>query len=482
MTTAQPTLHPVQLLTLPLRHPRYWIVPTLAVACLAAVYAFVRPLRWEAAQALIVRNEAASNPGQPGKFSQPEEMKAVQETILELARSRGVLLAALSEVGPPTGYRGAAAAWPTEEALEDLRDELKLSPPKGAEFGKTEIFYLQVRDKEQHRAVALAEAITGQLERRYQELRDSRAQSMIGELDKAADVARRDLAESTARLKTVEQQVGSELAELRTLEDASTGESALRRTLTEIRTELRTAQSARQTSEQLLTVLKGAEQDPAALIATPAALLESQPALKKLREGLVDAQLKSADLEGRMSAAHPLVQAARGAEQEIRQRLHGEVTTAIRNTAIDLELSGKRLAMLEGQLAEVTDKLDQLAGLRAEYANLVAETRNRSNLLERADQTLAEARFSQATARAASLIGRIDAPITGDRPVGPSRSTIVLAGLIGGLLAGLGLLVLVAEPQVVTTATQPVVGANGRAGLPAPAVFARSRVFGTGRC
>ena len=39
----------------------------------------------------------------PGKFSYPEEMKTVQETILEVVKSRSVLAAALREVGPPAG-------------------------------------------------------------------------------------------------------------------------------------------------------------------------------------------------------------------------------------------------------------------------------------------------------------------------------------------------------------------------------------------
>ena len=62
---------------------------------------------WEASQALIVRNEASSAEKGPGKFSYPEEMKTVQETILEVVRSRSVLEAALREVGPPADCENA---------------------------------------------------------------------------------------------------------------------------------------------------------------------------------------------------------------------------------------------------------------------------------------------------------------------------------------------------------------------------------------
>ena len=65
-------------------------------AAAATFYAAVRRPTWNATQALIVRNRAsAGEEGLPGKFRQPEEMKTFQETIVELARSRGVLESAL---------------------------------------------------------------------------------------------------------------------------------------------------------------------------------------------------------------------------------------------------------------------------------------------------------------------------------------------------------------------------------------------------
>ena len=68
---------------------------------------------------------------------------------------------------------------------------------------------------------------------------------------------------------------------------------------------------------QLLTLLKDAEADPTRLMAAPNSLLDSQPALRRLKDGLVDAQLRTATLQGRMSAEHPEVVAAREAEVQV---------------------------------------------------------------------------------------------------------------------------------------------------------------------
>ncbi len=441
----QSIVTPGQFVSILAGHPKCWLVPALVVAVLAAAYALVRPATWEASQALIVRNEAAGSQSSPGKFSHSDEMKTVQETILELAGSRTVLAEALREIGPPAARASADEAWPGDRDVDNLRKSVKLDPPKGAEFGSTEIFYLRVRDRSRPRAVALVAAICDQLEARFQQLRDTKAQSMIDELVKAVDLARDDLDESTARLKEIEQQVGSDLAELRGLQEWGSGDGQLGRTITEIRNELRDAQAVEKSSGELLVFLRAAQEDPSRLVATPNRLLEAQPALKRLKDGLVDAQLRSAELRGRMSDSHPLVLAARESEQQVSRHLHNELATAISGVDLDLRLNADRVALLEDRLEVATHRLGRLAALRADYANLIAETRNRTELLERGEEKLAEARVSQATAKAASLIGRVDAPEAGTNPVGPRRAMIVLVGLVGGLLAGLGTVLLTVD-------------------------------------
>lgn len=456
-------------------HPKRWLVPTLVVGLLAAAYAVVRPPTWEASQALIVRNEAANNQQGPGKFNHTDEMKTVQETILEVAKSRGVLGAALRAVGPPTTNKTNQGAWPAGRDVVQLREAVKLVPPKGAEFGKTEVFYLHVGDHDRDRALALNLAICDRLQARFQELRDAKAQSMIEELVKTVDLARADLEESTRRLTATEAEVGSDLAELRILHDATSGDSALRRTITEIRNELRQIRATGQASRQLLALLREAQEDPGKLVATPNRLLQSQPALRRLKEGLIDAQIRTAGLKGTMSDEHPLVRSAKHSEKEIRRDLYDELAIAVRGLQLELQLNTDREAMLQRQLAKALDRLSRLASLRATYSNQVAETRHRAGLLEKAERNLAEARAAHAGAKASSLMGRIDAPDAGIQPVGPSRAGIVLIGIAGGLLTGFGVLVLtVQSPRASSQIGVPGNGAQRRSRAPFPGDSPRS--------
>ncbi|MHC4404350.1 MAG: GumC domain-containing protein [Planctomycetota bacterium] len=443
MTSAsQPTITPGQLASLLRRHPRRWLVPAVVVAALVGLYALVRPARWEASQALIVRNEAANNQNGPGKFSHTAEMKTVQDTIFELVRSPAVLSAALRGVGPPADA-DAPAAWPTDRDVVRLREAVKLTPPNGAEFGTTEVFYLKVRCRDRRRAAALATAIVDGLQARFQQLLDDRGTSMVREVEKTVALAEADLDVSIHSLAELERSVGVDLAELRILHESPAGSSDLRQKVVEVDNESRKARTDRRAKAELLSLLRSCEGESTRMLALPHRLLESQASLRQLIDGLNAARLKTCSLMGEMSDEHPLVRAATAEEDQIVRKLTQEWAGAVAIAEIELRLADGRVESLEGQLTDLRGRFNRLAGLRARYADAVAETENRTALVETARRTLADARAS----RAASLVDGIDSPDTGIHPVGPSRAMIVLAGLVGGLLAGVGLVFLTAQPE-----------------------------------
>jgi uncharacterized protein involved in exopolysaccharide biosynthesis len=209
-------------------------------------------------------------------------------------------------------------------------------------------------------------------------------------------------------------------------------------------------------------VLAQAENDSGRLVAMPSRLLDSHPSLRRLKDGLIDAQLRTSALLGTMSANHPSVLAAKEAEEEIGRTLHRELAIARRGVEVDLRVLADRHTLLEDQLAKTNARLANLAAARATYTNEVAEAKSRAALLERAEQNLAESRAARASAKAASLISRIDTPDAGIRPVGPSRAMIALCGVLGGLLVGFGVVFLTAPTGVATPAVVFTIPANGQ--------------------
>ena len=79
--------------------PLRWLLPALLIGGGACLYALHAPPVWEASQALMVRNEVTGTPDGLGKFGSIDAMKTVQETILELLKSRRVLEDAMVQAG-----------------------------------------------------------------------------------------------------------------------------------------------------------------------------------------------------------------------------------------------------------------------------------------------------------------------------------------------------------------------------------------------
>ena len=418
-----------------------WMVPAAIIAGAVFCFALLKPPVWEVSQAVMVRNEANSRREMPGKFHLDDEMKTTQETILQVASSRGVLDAALVQAGPsPTDP--APTAWPTKEALEGLRSALAITPPTGTDFGATEVFYLKVKDTDAQRATDLVTAVYDQLSTKLSELRDQRAQSMLAELSKNVELARADLDKATRELTETERAAGEGLVELRMLHQAPSGNGDINRPLVESQNELRRLELAQRVNQELLDLLQQAHAKPELLLSAPPQVTEARPNLVRLREGLNAAQIRTAELRGRLTDAHPEMQAAVRAEVAIRDTVCEELSDAIRAIEGEVQISDGRREALTAQITQLQGRMAKLGDLRATYSRLVNHVEHLRQVLEAADNDLAAVRATQAAARGTSLISRSDLPDVGTRPIGPGRAMITLIGIVGGLTFGFAVVLL----------------------------------------
>jgi uncharacterized protein involved in exopolysaccharide biosynthesis len=436
-------VNPRQIVTTLRRHFWLWLAPTIALTVLATAYGILRPVKWRASQALVVRDEASGGTARQGRFDTIEALKSAQETVLEMAKNPRTIKAALIEAGPLDGIT-PNANWPGKDDIESLQSSISVSPPKGSEFGRSEVIYLSAEGPTSERAVRLTNAVCNQLEIQLQELRQAKAQSLVAELEKAVTLAQNDLSGATVRLRDIEKLVGSDIDELRSLTETTAGTSNLRAVSNQLQEELRRTQLVYDTNEETLKLLTAARADHNRLLAAPQRLFEQQPALRRLKDGLVDAQLRTAQLFGRMSADHPEVKAARLAEEKIRVQLNAEIDLVVSNLRNELTVSTALLNTLKAQHQQVQTRLAKVAELRADYSNQLALVRQRTENLAKANKDLAEVRASQAAALSSSVIARIDEVQPDNSPVGPRFLAIVVAGLGGGLVLGFGLVFLMA--------------------------------------
>ena len=424
-----------------------WIFSTLLFGGLGLGYVvFLKQDTFLASQALLVRDEATGAVMRLGRFQSQAEMKAAQETILEMSKSQQVVRDALVAVGPLKSLLNwmGSGEYPTKELVEEVaKSSISVHAPKGTEFGVTEVIYMDVKADAKDEAMLLSTALTDALEARLQQVRKARADGVLAELTHARNSAKRELSISTDRLHAIESEAGSDLSDLRGMTDTVAGAATSRAEFDQVKNDLRQAEVSRQALIADRELLVRATKDPSAFIVAPGSILNSQPGLKRLREGLVDAQLSGSQLTGKFMNIHPAVIASQSTMSSISKRFLSELRASIAGVESDISLVDGRIQRLEAQkeLAEV--RLAKLADSRSNYANLLSEVKSKIAILDASEKALAEVQAARDSSVSTSLLTRLDAPMVSDRPIGPGKTTISAMCAIAGLVFGLGIVFVV---------------------------------------
>lgn len=420
-----------------------WVSTTVLFGAMGLVYAFfLKHDTYLASQALLVRDEATGAVMRLGRFQSQAEMKAAQETILEMAKSQQVVRDALITVGPPKSFSSwlSWGEFPSKDHVEEIaKSSVSVHAPKGTEFGVTEVIYMDVKANARDEALAMSKALTDALESRLQQVRKARADGVLAELIYARDSAKRELAVSTNLLHEIESEAGSDLSDLRGMTDSIAGAATSRAELDQAKNDLRQAEINKQSLLADRDMLVRATQDPTSFIVAPGTILNSQPGLKRLREGLVDAQLSGSQLTGKFTENHPSVVASQSAQSSIVKRFTEELKASITGVESDISLVDGRIQRLEAQKKSAQVRLAKLADSRAPYANLLSEVKSKVGTLESSERELAEVQAARDSSVSTSLLTRLDSPMVSDRPIGPGRLTITGLCMIAGCVFGLGI-------------------------------------------
>ncbi len=419
-----------------------WISTTVLFGTLGLVYVvLLKQNIFLASQALLVRDEATGAVMRLGRFQSQAEMKAAQETILEMAKSQQVVHDALLAVHPSVekSFWTGWSEFPSKEQVEDVAKSISVHAPKGTEFGVTEVIYLDVKASSQEEAMQMSNALSDALESRLQQIRKARADGVLAELTLARDSAKQELAKSTAKLHEIENAAGADLSDLRGMTDTVAGAATARAELDQSKNELRQAEINLQSLLADREMLIRATKDPSTFIVAPGAVLTSQPGLKRLREGLVDAQLAGSQLTGKFTESHPSVIASQSSQSSIVTRFLHELKASIAGVESDISLVEGRIKRLETQKNTLQERLAKLADSRAPYANLLSEVKSKVAILESSERELAEVQAARDSSISTSLLTRLDAPTVSDRPIGPGKTTICGLCTVAGLVFGLGI-------------------------------------------
>ncbi len=415
------------------------IVPAIVCFALSAAYATLGPKQWRATQVFHLRDEMIGRQNRPGHFSSLDDMKTAQETILEIARNPQVVRRCLQTL------KGTVS--PSDRAVEKTQSAIQISSSNGAELGKTELLRLSVVDRTPEAAREFCQQLSSEMETALRTVRFNRACSMLSELAKATDSAQASLGEVSSQIKEFEHQLGADLGDLRNLIEPRSGDNLLNRNLNQINTELRAAQVNLETVSLQRKLLQASYDDVNSIVATPNELLNLQPALRRLKEGLVDAQLKLATLRGDYHDNHPKVVNAMEAVTGIKSALREELGLAIRGLEDQIQILEANATQLTKLASEANARLQTLTEQRVVYDQLNEEYKRRDSVLRDAQTEVAQAESIKVAAQTVDFLTRINDVQVSSRPEGPSKRTLVGSTTLLGLFIGLGLVLLFNGPQ-----------------------------------
>jgi hypothetical protein len=419
-----------------------WIGSAILFGAAGIGYSMVSRDYWSASQPMVLRDETTGAADRLGRFASQTELKAAQETILEMARNLEVVTAALKAIGPPSG---SPANWPTSTTVASTAKKLvNVRAPRGGEFGGSDMFYLQVEQDSPERARQFCEALFDSLTQQMRQVRQVRADSLIAELTHAKALAQERLKTAADSMREIEVNFGSDLGELRNLTEAINGEGANRRAMEDTIKELQIAELELEKLHSLKVFLTRGLSDPNHLLVSGADLLTRQPSLQRLKDGLIDAQLARSKLSGNMRPDHPKIKTAEIAEVAIIQAIEEEIGSVLQSMEPMIKIETERVERLTAKRNDLEKRLERLADIRTNYSRYASEVKHRTTLLEQAERALTDAEASRSAAVSTNLIAKLGPVTVSDNPVGPSTKILAVGGGAAGMIIGLGVVFLVA--------------------------------------
>ena len=415
------------------------IVPAIAGLVLATIYAFfLMPEMWTARQSFLIRDDLSGTAFKPGRFDSEESRKSAQETILEVARRPLVVRNVLEKLGPKSSFAGSN--WITDEVIEKTQGVIDISAPNGAEFGKTDAIVLTTKDSTRERTRKFIELLSAEIMTQTNRIRSLRFESMESELFQSyqsAETARNDAID---RLDKLDQRLGSDFGFMSLEGGQPTGVEA-------IKSEILRKQDELEKAEAVFAALLKAFENPAEVAQLPSEVLVAQPTLEKTMSKMIDLREQLHLAKGLFANKHPRVRALAGAIDFSQQQLYDSLTGEMAGVQSDIALKKKQLARLNKRIEDLKARLIRLSKSRSEHLALTNQVQQLGEAANLAKTAWNETKSRAMTSRTVGLITPTDVAQVNSRPDGIGKRYVALAGLFGGLLVGVGLVLLVAPPM-----------------------------------
>ena len=426
------------------RSKRIILASVIICSVLSLLFAIQAKKKWQASQTMVLRDDLLGESFKPGRFPSQETLKNAQETLLHIAKKSEVIREALRLTHP---VQAAKQDWPSDHLVDSTRDQISLVAPNGSEFGKTDVVIFNVKQNSPDSAKKFAQAMAEQIEHHIRIFRSDLLRSMEQELTLQYQQAKVEFEQVAEPVRKLVESTGTDLESLKSFKDTGSGGNEMQRVLENLKSEKRRALTQAQMAAKQLELLAEAKFQPEAAFARNNELMQSQPSLKRLADGLNDAKLTYNNLAGTFLSEHPRLKAAEQAIANTKQQIASEISLIESALTTQLELARDQIAFFANEEKNYETRMLSVNEKRVDFQQLTNDLTQRLEAMGKQQTMLSEIQSLANTADRVSLVAIVGEPELATNPIGLSKSLIILLGTIGGFFLGLGIAITLNDPK-----------------------------------
>lgn len=205
--------------------------------------------------------------------------------------------------------------------------------------------------------------------------------------------------------------------------------------LSQISSQLVTAESRRKQLESLYNKVRGVVNDPERAVTIPA--IATDESLQMIRTQILQAEQNLRELAGTYLSKHPVMKKAKSDLEILKEKLNQEIARIVESIHNEYELAVSDEQNLKAQMERTKGQAQGLSERFIQYGALKREVDTNRTMYDALMMKIKEQSITEDTQPVSLWI--VEEAIVSEQPVKPNKKKNILLGLIVGLMAGVGM-------------------------------------------
>ena len=322
--------------------------------------------------------------------------------------------------------------------IEQIRQNLVVTPPKGETYEGSNIFYVSYEDSSPGRSADITDAIAQSYLATYGEVTRERSEYSYSFFMNQTGKLKEEMAQKEKDLRDFETNKAGALLEILNLGSSSdskeVGPNSL---LTQATQKYQGLQAELAALRKTIAGIEKEMQDNRIPVVLPEMEVQGR-SLTMLKNKVAQLQMELNEMKSRFTDDYELVQQTQKTLNMNIGLLRDEMQRSSRAKKIAAESVQAQMQELETIIGQLKDTIQQTATEKSSYEHLKQEFAIARDAYTHSKNQLEQARLSQSLSQEKQNITLVDKPMPPAKPYSPNRPLIIALGIFAGLFLAIG--------------------------------------------